>query len=311
MYVWIIKRAKGVKLTKRRGVIMPRMEDLLLKDFKKMMSERSTIDFGYDYNRIPLPSMTSLEKPIYEYRRCVVNGLDSLDTKSYKDLEGKIVFYIPPNQYANIEEEVCNVKTGQKLDEFVNVPSTHVRILSNVMVLNEEENEYEKVVTTEKSKTVALQGQDCWLDGKVKIGVYLYYSYIIPRKYVRTINYLELLFTFNRRSKHYGGYRLALQTGLYAYLYVMPFTYKQHRDSLSLGVCTSMNIGTDINNLIALWKDNGIIFDLNLTELEDYSKGVTNLAYQVLEPTILDVYTPIGETLEKDNLLLSEDLGDF
>jgi hypothetical protein len=130
-----------------------------------------------------------------------------------------------------------------------------------------------------------------------------HYVYIVPKKYVFRVNACSLILTFNTHRVFYKGYRLALQNGNYAYLYVIPLKRRSEYASYrTLGIKVTPNFDREVNIIVGFWQQIGIIFNLMVTSLSEPVKGTTNLGYTELTGTLsIDEHITYTVSLLEEN----------
>ena len=87
--------------------------------------------------------------------------------------------------------------------------------------------------------------------------------------------------------------------------YVIPYKYRENPSYRVCGVKDSTDFDEEVNNILTFWYQMGIIFDLNLTVLQNQVKGQNNAAIVDLDPT-LDVSDYVA--YDKDKSLADENI---
>lgn len=133
------------------------------------------------------------------------------------------------------------------------------------------------------------------------------YIYIIPKKHVYNTNMVALIVTPNKHRNYYKGCKLALQSGNYIYMYIIPYKYSVNQSYRIIGVKPSVNFDNEVGQIINMWVRMGVLFNLNMTALNNPIKGIENLGIMDLEPTL-----DIGEFESYDsNITLADEGRDF
>ena len=127
------------------------------------------------------------------------------------------------------------------------------------------------------------------------------YIYIVPKDFVYRLNMCALVITPNKRRTFFNGYKLALQNGNYVYMYVIPFTYRDNLDVSVLGVKSGFDFGVEVKAIIAFWMQIGVMFNLDITALENQINGQTNLGIIELEGTVVsEDYKRFGVSMAEE-----------
>ena len=123
------------------------------------------------------------------------------------------------------------------------------------------------------------------------------YVYIIPKQNCFKENNVALILTFNKMRSYYAGYMASLTNGQYVYLYVVPYKPVTDRNKgyrVLKTKTTDVDFEDDISQLTDFWVKTGVMFNPTDCEMLEGVKGLSNLAYSALPPT-LDEYTSYDE----------------
>lgn len=108
------------------------------------------------------------------------------------------------------------------------------------------------------------------------------YLYSVPKECVYPVELCALVISLNRHTAFYKGCKVALTNGHFVYLYSIPYKYKENKGYRVIGAKTNPNFDEEMNTLLDFWIKKEILFDLNLTALEDNYKGKNNLGIEDL-----------------------------
>lgn len=281
------------------------MDTLFKKEFKLMMEGRKSLAKSTDLANIPVPKLPEMLLGTPKLKLATVKGIE---TEYFERLNKQMVEIVPRTSLQKrqvlSDGSFRKDKNGKYVTDPVPVPHNSVAILStlsiglkNVVVKNGKKIKYH---TPEGFK---------YVDYIIQNGVRKY-IYIVPKKHVYRYNLCALVLTQNKRKNFYKGARLALQNGVYIYLYVIPYTYRQNIDQRILGVKPSYDFTKQYNLLLKAWQSKGILFDLSKTTLDDQVKGITNLAIEEYEGTIVadDFLQLTGKSLAEEK---KDDIPEF
>lgn len=105
------------------------------------------------------------------------------------------------------------------------------------------------------------------------------YIYILPKKYMYLVNMCALVISVNKLKSYYTGIRVTLVNGHNVYIHVIPFkpTYSSETKPYRIIYTkASANFDIEILELLALWESNNIIFNREITKLQEPIKGIVN-----------------------------------
>lgn len=261
---------------------MKTADQVFAKEFKDMMNGRRSITGYFNITDIPVPSIPSLLTNLGKGEVCLVKGIKEPFFDKLNNSEVQLVttptlmkrqvlsdgsFRVDRNgDYVLIQ---VPVKQG-----FVPIHSNKSIGLKNRIVVNGVERKH---TLSEGYKYVDFFE----LNGEKR------YIYIVPKENVYPMNLCALVITPNTHRNFYKGCKLALQNGHYLYLYVIP--YKAGRETRGyrvLGVKPSPNFDIEVKKLLEYWMRIGVIFDLNLTALENQVGGENNVGIMDLIGTL-------------------------
>lgn len=278
------------------------MDNIFSREFKEMMNTRKGMAKGLNIQNIPIPPYTSqaMSKGLPKYKSAKVKKI----AEPYFDRLNNTEAFILSRMQLKKRQVLSNGtfrkdKEGKYVTDDVSVPNGSVAILSPISIGLKN---YTLDKRGKKVKHVPSQGFK-YVDF-VNYNNQRHYIYIVPKDYVYRLNVCALVLTPNKRRNFYKGYKLALQNGTYAYLYVIPYTYRDQVDLKILGVKATFEFTQEINQTMTFWMQKGVLFNLALTNLENNVNGKTNLGYEELEGTI------ITEDYVQTNISLKDEKAD-
>lgn len=280
-------------------------DELFVKEFKEMMLARQTSK--------GVTASSYLQYLRYPEEMEGLNGLAGLEYVKIKGipqdlgynldftvLNDKIVQIIPVSeikQKQRLEDNtVARNSRGEIITKTIKVPKESVVIVSTV-----------KVKSCQGKATRVTDGIQL-VDVKTK-NQQTYFVYFIPKVFVYKINLCSLVVTPNKQRKFYKGYCVALTTGVYMYIFVVPYKEEKDETKQVLSTKASFNFDKTIENILKTWVESNIMFNPKDTRLEDgvedtfrtgsHRTMLYNIGMMELEPTLLadDYKSAIGESI--------------
>lgn len=259
-------------------------DELFVREFKQMLNDRRATNFVYGLNEVP--TVPFARGFIKEIEKTVVY-LKDIEEKFFKELNktqaylvGKATLFkrkpLPSGGFVT--------KRDGSFDTFqVHVPQDCVAIYTslNIKLL------YEEKVDGKLVKYAIPKGFD-YVDFEMVDGKKVF-IYIIPKRNVYKVNMTSLIITNNKHRIYYKGFRFQQQDGKLLYLYVTPYKYSQRADSRALCIRPGINYEEEIKMLVNQWVQCGLIFNPQLTQLDEQVTGRTNVGYETLEGTVHEV----------------------
>lgn len=294
---------------------MQNSDVVFYKEFNNMMNERRAMPARFGYVDLPFPELSTMIMGTPKRKMCFIGvspknewaSEDGKITEPYfevlngttAELVGKTT--LQKRQFLS-DGSFRRDKNGDFVTTDVPVKKDSVAILSPVNIhlktfeYDERGHKKNHNVSDGFKYVDYIKNPE---DGSVK------YIYIIPKKYVHLVNLCALVITLNKHRNYYKGSRLALQNGNWVYIYVIPYKYRENPSYRVCGVKDSTDFDEEVNNILTFWYQMGIIFDLNLTVLQNQVKGQNNAAIVDLDPT-LDVSDYVA--YDKDKSLADENI---
>lgn len=258
---------------------------LFNKEFRDMMFERKvecSNNPNFSFLNIPTPEIPTMRRTEPKTPLAYIKGVqepkfDKLNETEVQ-LAGKKTLY---KRKVLSTGEFWVDENGKYVTEEISVPTGSVAILSPIPIglrLYEED---------EKGNRIKVKVSDGfkYVDYIEKEGKRRY-IYIIPKIHVYKLSLCALILTPNRHRVFFKGCKLALQSGNYVYLYVIPFTARNvDRGYKILGVKSSFVFDAEVKTLLKYWQETGVMFNLGVTALENPINGVLNLGIIDLDGT--------------------------
>lgn len=267
-------------------------DELFVKEFKEMMVARQTSN--------NLTTTAYMQYLKYPSNLATIEGLP--------DLEYVLIKGIPLDnglgQFAQL-----NNKLGQIIN--ASTVTQRQRLKDNSVAKNSKGEFITKEIEVPKNslaivmptKIGASQGENVkpnkdlrLVEVIVKKGI-KYYIYFIPKVFIYKVNLCSLIVTPNKQRKFYKGIEVALTTGSYMYLFVVPFKEGKEETRQVISTKPSYNFDTELNAILKMWMEHNIMFNINDTSLEqgvedtfrigDRKRVLYNIGMLELEPTLL------------------------
>lgn len=266
---------------------MQNSDYVFYREFVDMMNGRRLTNQGFRYVDLPFPAFTSMingapkRKSVYisdnDENKITVPFFEALNG-STAELVGKTTLL--KRQFL-ADGSFRKDKNGNFM--YTQVPVKHecVAIMSPINI------QLKRFEIDKKGKK-----QDIKIDDLYRYVDFIEsptgrkYIYIIPKKHCHRLNMTALIITPNKHRNYYKGAKLALQSGNYVNLYVIPYKYSENLSYRVIGVKPSIDFDNEVGQIISTWVDMGVLFNLNMTALNNPVKGLSNLGIIDLEPTL-------------------------
>lgn len=279
-------------------------ESVFTREFNNMMNQRRAQNTGFSIMDIPCPDMKlikaddfveggkmafvkDIEEPFFSDLNNsnveIVKGRNFQKRVSYYDEEGKIKFREDRN--GDIMKIEVPVKTG-----FVAVYSSINIHLPNKVEKNGEKRIYKP---TDGYKFVDYVDTD---KGRK-------YMYLLPIDKVFPMELCALVISLNKHRAYYKGCKVALTNGHYVHIYSIPYKYRENAGYYLIGAKPSPNFDREMKELLDYWIKHSILFDLNMTALENQYKGNINLGIVDIPGTCMpSEYVKYTTSLKKSDI---------
>lgn len=282
---------------------MKTADQVFAKEFKDMMNGRRSMSGSFNLVDIPIPNMSSLLTNLGKGEVCLVKGLsedffDKLNNSEVQILTSQILMkrQVLSDGTFRVDSNGNYVFTQVPLKQgFVAIHSKKSIGLKRKVVINGIEKEHKLAEGFRYIDYFELKGERR-------------YIYTIPKENVYPLNLCALIITPNKHRHFYKGCKLALQNGNYLYIYVIPFKNgRETRGYRVIGTKASPYFDIEVNKLLSHWMQLGIIFDLNMTALENQVGGENNLGIMDLVGTLgIDDYIRTNYSLDYETQLVNK-----
>lgn len=237
------------------------MEKRFIRDFHKMMVERRRA-FSFTLADLPLPKIDDKVGLLGYKKLYQVEGLGFknpvvlLGQKTYKR---KVVL--------SDGKPLVDTK-GEEVKKTVSLSTDEVLVASLEYV-----------------------DMECYLGQQTESGLVVYFYKVDPSK-LYAVNLTVMYISKSKMSNFYKGYKVALQTGDYIYIYITPFNVRDvYKTSTTLTrMLVAVKVGLDyteeLNLLYEEWSLSGLLFDNDLGEVVGNTGEVYNLMYEELPPVL-------------------------
>lgn len=265
---------------------MQTSDRLFYKEFKDMMNGRRTISANnpnFSFMKIPLPECKNMLKTAPKNNLALVKGItepyfDKLNNTEVSLVKGTVLY----KRKVLSDGSFWVNANGKYETEEINVKSDTVGIISSIPIglkrFEEADGVKREIKVSEGFKYVDYIENKDTKERK--------YIYIVPKEYVYKLSLCALILTPNKHRVFFKGCRLALQSGNYMYMYVIPFTVRnQERGYRVLGVKSTFIFDEEVSSILKYWQDMNILFNLGMTTLENNINGMTNLGIMDIEGT--------------------------
>ncbi len=275
---------------------MKSFDNVFAKEFKDMMNGRRSITGSFNLVDLPVPKLPNLITNFGKGDVCLVKGIKEPFFDKLNDLQVQLVTnsilmkrQVLSDGSFRLDNNGEYVYTQVPIKQgFVAIHSNKSIGLRRKIVVNGVEKEHKP--------TEGFRYVDYFeLNGERR------YVYIIPKDNVYRLELCALIVTPNKHRNFYKGCRLALQNGNYVYLYVIPYKNRDTRGYRVIGAKASTNFDMEVKKLLEYWMNLGVIFDLNLTALENQVGGETNVGIMDLVGTLgAEDYKKTGGSLAQE-----------
>lgn len=273
---------------------MGTLDQEFAKEFKAMMYDRKSITGFYNIFDISIPTIPSLLTNLGKGEVCLVKDLNEPFFEKLNNTEVQLVttpvlmerqvlsngsFWVDKN--GDYKYKKVNLENG-----FIAVHSSKPIGLTRKVIVNGKEKEHNVTKGFRYIDYFELRDERR-------------YIYTLPKENVFKLNLCALIITPNKHSSFYQGSKVALQNGNYLYIYVVP--YKKAGDTRGyrvIGTKSYPDFSKEVKILLDYWMEIGVIFDLNMTALENHINGETNLGINDLVGTLgFDDYEKTNHSL--------------
>ena len=279
-------------------------ENVFAKEFSNMMNDRKSVNTGFSIKDIPCPNLGLITADDYVAggKLAFVKGIDEpffsdLNNTNVEVVKGrsfkKRLSYFDENGKTQFRKE----KDGQGMTTEITVEKGFVAVYSSINIhlpnkveVNGEKKNYNP---TKGYRFVDFMDTD---KGRK-------YLYLIPMQYVYPMELCGLVISLNKHIAYYKGCKVALTNGHYVYVYSIPYKYRENTGYYLIGAKPSPDFDKEMNQLLDYWMKNNILFDLNMTALENQYKGNINLGIVDIPGTCMpSEYVKYTTSLKKSDI---------
>lgn len=265
------------------------VDEIFRRDFKKMMNERRNYygsDARFYINNLPVPTIPSMSV-LKNSKSVIVKGITE---QYFSKLNGKVAYIFKRQSWEkrlyNSDGEFRKDENGY-MTQKITIPRDSIVIGSsiNIGVPNTE------MVGKIKRKYLPTEGYK-YIDYQVINGKTIYFYYI-PKSFVYELNLCAMIVSSTAHKRYYWGYKVALQNGTTAFLYVIPFNPRSQRNYRILSVKASTNFKKEFDLLFNHWQTMGASFNS-----KNLSEDDLRLCYEYMDGVCdADEYEPIGNVI--------------
>lgn len=251
---------------------MSNFDSIFNREFRDMMNGRKSLNKAFNLVELPIPELTTMRVGPLTRALVLIKGVKEPFFDRLNNLEVELI----PRTTLQKRKVMSDGKfrkdnEGKFVCIQVPVPMNCVAILTNKSI-----GLKNFVVENGVKKRHKVSEGFKYVDYReTKEG--RKYIYIVPKSFVYRLNASALVIALNPHKAYYKGCKLALQNGNYVYLYVIPYKYRTNATYRVLGVKTGVSFDNEVKAILRYWSNIGVIFNPNLTKLEDNIKGLTNL----------------------------------
>lgn len=265
------------------------VDEIFRRDFKRMMSERKNYygaDARFYINNLPVPTIPSM-LTLKNSKMVLIKGVQE---PYFSKLNGKVAYIFKRQSWEKrlYDSEGKFRKEGDKfLTQKVTIPRDSIVIGStvNINLPNTE------MVGKIKRKYYPADGYK-YIDYQIINNKPIYFYYI-PKSFVYEVNLCAMILSNVVHKRYYWGYKVALQNGTMAYLYVIPFNPRSQRNYRVLSIKASTNFKKEFEMLLSHWQMMGASFNSKNLAEDDL-----RLCYEYVDGVCdADDYVPIGNVI--------------
>lgn len=283
---------------------MANSESIFVREFNTMMNERKSQNSNFSITDIPYPKMNLITSEDF-----VMGGkwgyVKNISEPYFSDLNKSEVEIIKGRSFekkiayfdSTGKVQYKTDKNGAYVTNTVNVEKGFVAVYSSVNIHLPNKIERNGVKKDYKA-TFGYNFIEYVNTPKGKR-----YLYTIPMEYVYPVELCGLVIALNKHRAYYKGCKVALTNGHYVYIYSIPYKYRENQGYVLIGAKSNPNFDEEMNRLLDYWMQKGILFDLNMTALQEQIKGSMNIGIQDIPGTCLpSEYHMISSSLNDNDL---------
>lgn len=288
-----------------KGVFkMANSENIFVREFNTMMNQRRSQNSGFSITDIPYPDLHLITKDdfvkggkwgfVKNISEPYFNDLNKSEVEIVKgrSFEKKLAYFDSTGKV-----QYKTDKNGDYITNTITVEKGFVAIYSSVNI--HLPNKIERNGIKKDYKPTFGYNFIEYVDSP-KGRKYLY---TVPMQYVYPVELCGLVIALNKHRAYYKGCKVALTNGYHVYIYSIPYKYRENQGYVLIGAKSSPNFDEEMNKLLDYWMREGILFDLDMTALENQIKGSMNVGIQDIPGTCLpSEYQMISSSLNENDL---------
>jgi hypothetical protein len=257
---------------------MQNNDNLFAKEFRDMMNGRRSMTQSFNLVDLPLPELETMINGVPKGQMALLKGIKEPFFDRLSNEEVQLVGRTTLQKRQVLSDGSFRTNKEGKY-EYTQVPVSHgcVAILSRTSI---------GLKRTVDGRSHKVSEGFRYVD-YVETNTGRKYIYIIPKSFVYRLNMCALVLTPNKRRLYFKGCKLALQNGVYVYLYVVPYRYRENMDVRVLGVKSQFDFDKEVWQIINYWMGLGVIFNLTMTALDGQVNGISNLGIMDLDGTVV------------------------
>lgn len=258
---------------------MSELDEIFAKEFKATCQQREALTGAINLNAISVPAGLSLpvDNAVRKMSKVRIKGVSEEYFNQLNDTD--VHLWVRPRLMRRTFDcdgrFILDTKTNKYVTKDVTLPQSCCAVVT------------EKVIGV-PFKFKSNEGFE-YVD-YVSAGEKKYMIYIVPKKYCFKVSELCLVLSFNRFKSVYSAMELKLMSGHTVYLSVIPYNPRKAYESnyRVLAVKTTRDFSQEWNALQNYWTSIGVLYPRDICELSEPVKGLTNVAYRELNPTLED-----------------------
>ena len=256
---------------------MKSLDMIFAKEFKQTCQMRLAQTGAININQIPVPKEFNTMISPTKFRRMNKVLIKGISTEYFSDLNSTVAYlWLKPNLRRRKFDRFGNFKkeNGHFLFDDVALPQNCAAVISEVSI----------------GVPLAFKAEGFDYVDFIKVDGKNYYIYVIPKEYCYKLNELALVISSNRLRSFYSSMELKLQSGSTIYLSVVKYnpTRVEAQSYRVLALALQRDFSSIWAKLYKYWVAQGVLYPKELTELTDYSIGISNVAYRELDATLED-----------------------
>ena len=258
------------------------MDILFKREFTSMMAARKAEAGVVNIEKIPIPPIPTISKGKPTNKLGTIRGVEE---EYFEKLNNSTIELLPRMELQKrqvlADGSFRKDKEGNYVTDHIPVPQGSLAILSDISI------GMKNTKMVGKRKVIYKPSEGYRYVDFVTTPNGRKYIYIVPKSVVFEYNVCALVISQHRKTKFYRGIKVALQSGSYVYMFVVPYTYRSTADQHIIGIKPDYNFEKEIQYIVKKWSEVSISFDITKTTVVDNNGVAINLAISDLDPTLL------------------------